>query len=223
MKWGILKLIGKLITISGLDGAGKTTQIDLMTEYLDDQNISVKYIWSRGGYTPGFLLLKDIIRKLAGKKVPSAGRSSEREKKLKNPKIAKLWLRIAIIDLFFLYVVYFRFLILLRKTIIADRYIWDTLIDFRLNFEVVDVEKMFLWKVLVFCAPTPNYPLYLDIPLEVSVDRLSRKNEPFPDSEQTLSNRLDNYKKLNEQAKWKSINAMQPIENVYDDIVKVIR
>jgi len=219
----MLRVFGKLITISGLDGAGKTTQIDLMTRYLNDQNISVRYVWSRGGYTPGFLLLKDVIRKLAGKKVPSAGRTSEREKKLKNPKIAKLWLTIAIIDMFFLYVVYFRLLMLLRKTIIADRYIWDTLIDFRLNFEVIDIEKMFLWKLLVFCSPIPDYPLYLDIPLEVSVDRLSRKDEPFPDSEETLSNRLDNYKKLNEQANWKSVDAIQPIENVYDDIIKVIK
>ncbi|AKF25186.1 hypothetical protein YH65_07110 [Sulfurovum lithotrophicum] len=213
-------MLGKLITISGLDGAGKTTQIDLMTEYLNKKNISVKYIWSRGGYTPGFLLLKDIIRKLAGKKVPSAGRTSEREKKLKNPKIAKLWLTIAIIDLFFLYAVYFRLLMLFGRTIIADRYIWDTLIDFRLNFENINVEKMFLWKVLVFCAPVPDVPLYLDIPLDISVDRLSRKDEPFPDSKETLSNRLDNYKELNEQAKWKSIDAMQPIEKVHSDIVK---
>ncbi len=216
-------MFGKLITISGLDGAGKTTQIDLITQYLNDQNISVKYIWSRGGYTPGFLLLKNVIRKLAGKKVPSAGRTVEREKKLKNPKIAKLWLTIAIIDLFFLYVVYFRFLMLLRKTIIADRYIWDTLIDFKLNFDFIDVEKMFVWKVLVFCAPKPDFPLYLDISLERSMERLATKNEPFPDSEETLSNRLDNYKKLNEQANWKSVNAMQPIENVYDDIIKVIK
>ena len=215
-------MIGRLISISGLDGAGKTTQIDLMTQYLHDQNISVKYIWSRGGYTPGFLLLKNILRKLAGKKMPRAGRNSEREKKLQNPKIAKLWLTIAIIDMLFLYAVYFRILMLFGRTIIADRYIWDTLIDFRLNFKNIDVEKMFLWKVLVFCIPKPDVALYLDIPLEVSVDRLSRKDEPFPDSKETLSNRLDNYKKLNKQAKWKYINAMQSIEKVHNDIIKVL-
>lgn len=214
---------GMLITISGLDGAGKTTQIDLMTQYLNDQNISVKYIWSRGGYTPGFLLLKDVIRKLAGKKVPSSGRTSEREKKLKNPKLAKLWLTIAIIDLFLLYAIYFRFLMFFKKTIIADRYIWDTLIDFRLNFDFIDVEKMLVWKVLVFSSPTPTFPLYLDISLERSIERLSTKNEPFPDSEETLSNRLNNYQKLYKQASWISINAMQPIKNVYNNLIKVIK
>jgi len=216
-------MLGKLITISGLDGAGKTTQINLMTEYLHNKNISVCYIWSRGGYTPGFLLLKKIIRKLTGKKMPVAGRTSEREKKLKNPKVAKIWLNIAIIDMFFLYAIYFRCLILLKKTIIADRYIWDTLIDFKLNFDFIEIEKMFAWKVLIYCIPSPDFPLYLDISLEKALKRLSTKDEPFPDSEQTLSNRLDNYKKINKKARWNTINAMQSIENVYADITKVLK
>ncbi len=216
-------MFGKLITISGLDGAGKTTQIDLMTEYLHSQNISVKYIWSRGGYTPGFLFLKDILRKLLGKKVAPSGRTEARAKKLGNPKIAKLWLSIAILDLLFLYAVYFRILMLFGKTIIADRYIWDTLIDFRLNFENIDVEKMFLWKFLIFCAPIPDSPIYLDIPLDVSVDRLSRKDEPFPDSAETLGKRLENYRSLMTRANWKSINAIQSIAEVQNDILKVLK
>jgi dTMP kinase len=47
------KLPGKLISFEGLDGAGKTTQIDLLTRWLDERHVS--YIRTRepGGTPPG--------------------------------------------------------------------------------------------------------------------------------------------------------------------------
>ena len=52
----------KLITLSGLDSAGKSTQIEKLESYFLSNNIKVKVIWSRGGYTPLFNVLKYILR-----------------------------------------------------------------------------------------------------------------------------------------------------------------
>ena len=42
----------KLITFSGLDSAGKSTQIDKVINYLNLKKQKVRLVWSRGGYTP---------------------------------------------------------------------------------------------------------------------------------------------------------------------------
>jgi len=52
--------MAKIIFFSGLDGAGKSTQIDILKNHYLNQNKKVYYFWSRGGYTPGFQRLKNI-------------------------------------------------------------------------------------------------------------------------------------------------------------------
>ena len=65
---------GSLFVFSGLDGAGKSTQIDLLTARLRQDGTRSQVLWSRGGYTPGMLLLKRIARRLLGKsRVPAPG------------------------------------------------------------------------------------------------------------------------------------------------------
>ncbi|MBI9070771.1 MAG: hypothetical protein JEY94_04195 [Melioribacteraceae bacterium] len=212
---------GKIIAFSGLDGSGKSTQIDLLKQYLSSKNIKTKYIWSRGGYTPLFNLAKSFARRLLGKKVAKPGRNNQREKQISKPLIAKVWLLIAMFDLFLLYGIYFRILRLFGYYIIADRYIWDTLIDFRLNFSTHNIENWFTWKMTLFLIPNPSAPIYLDIPLEISLERLSKKDEPFPDSAEVLKNRLDNYNELITND-WFRVNANDQIEVIHNNILKAV-
>ena len=51
-----------LIEFSGLDCAGKSTQIDLLKKDLENGGLVVKVVWSRGGYTPGIMWLKNLVR-----------------------------------------------------------------------------------------------------------------------------------------------------------------
>ena len=47
-----------LLTFSGLDGAGKSTQINLLVDWFEKRGNKVSCLWARGGYTPGFEILK---------------------------------------------------------------------------------------------------------------------------------------------------------------------
>ena len=47
-----------IVAISGLDGAGKSTQIDLLSKSLSAKGVRVRFLWARGGYTPGFEFIK---------------------------------------------------------------------------------------------------------------------------------------------------------------------
>ena len=86
-----------LIEFSGLDCAGKSTQIGFVKSYLEEKGYRVQVIWSRGGYTPGIEALKNIVRK-GGNKKPEEQSVEERNAKMaREPQGGKLllWLSIA--------------------------------------------------------------------------------------------------------------------------------
>ena len=88
-----------IIAISGLDGSGKSTQIEELMRRLRNDGYKVKFIWARGGYTPGFEFIKKCLRRILGQQLPLPGHSNMREKKLGSPFIQRIWLIIAIADL----------------------------------------------------------------------------------------------------------------------------
>lgn len=183
-----------IIAFSGLDGAGKSTQIGLLESYLKKYDKKVKLFWSRGGYTPGMQFLKDLMRKSKNSKIPSIeGHSKEREKSFSNPFVRKTWLSLAILDLIFFYGIYLRFKSIFGCTVICDRYIFDTHIDFKLNFPQENVDRWLLWNILLVFAKKPKRHFILTISVKESIRRSALKDEPFPDSKETLDLRLKEY------------------------------
>jgi thymidylate kinase len=183
-----------MIAFSGLDGAGKSTQIELLKSYVEDSGGKVKLFWSRGGYTPGMLVLKSVLRKSNNTKIPlNNGDSKQREESFSNPYVRKIWLSLAIVDLIFFYCIYLRFQSILGFKVICDRYIFDTQIDFILNFPQENVEKWWLLKLLLLFSPTPKRHFVLTITVEESIRRSALKNESFSDSVETLKLRLKDY------------------------------
>jgi thymidylate kinase len=209
---------GAIIVFSGLDGAGKSTQIDLLMERLHQQGEKTTYIWLRGGYTTLFGSGKAVLRRLLRKSLPSPGRSSERTQTLGKPWVRRAWLTVAILDLFRICAVQLRWWRWRGSVVICDRYIWDTLIDFRLNFPEEIVEKWLLWKILVWVTPCPTQSFLMVVPVEESVRRSQLKNVPFPDSQEVLESRLKNYSSLSECGHWYVLDGREQREVLADTI-----
>jgi dTMP kinase len=209
-----------IIVFSGTDGAGKSTQIEQLMSAYKEQGYSVKYVWARGGYTPLFSWAKGVARKLLRKKLPAAGQSKAREKILKKGPVSRLWLGIATVDLILLYAVYVRGLSLFGRVVVCDRYIEDTGLDFIHNFGESFKPDGFLWRMLQWLAPRPDYAFLLTVPVDVSLHRSKLKNEPFPDSPETLHWRLDQY--MNESIfpadVFIKIECQQPVEAIQEMI-----
>lgn len=214
---------GAIISFSGIDGAGKSTQIEFLLTYLNEIGQKPIYYWSRGGYTKPFNSLKGFIRKILGKKVPPSGHSIQREQALGKPWIRDLWLSLAIIDLLLIYGIYFRLLKFIGRVVIADRYISDTLIDFYLNFPSVDIDKRFIWKSLARLAPVPDIQFMLLIPVNESLKRSKLKSEPFPDSEETLKQRIQFYQLISAKERYKNVDCLQSIQSVKEQILRYIK
>lgn len=183
-----------LISFSGIDGSGKSTHIENLIEYLEDNGSNPVYLWTRGGYTPLFNTLKKVLRKVSGKRiVPESGHSKQRQQYFSRKGVRKLWLGIALIDLIFVYGIAIRWWNLLGRTVICDRYIWDTLIDFRMNFPEERVEDWPLWRFLYRVTPYPDIKFLLQVPLDESIRRTILKDEPFSDSAAVRAKRLEDY------------------------------
>jgi len=209
-----------LIALSGIDGAGKSTQLDLIKQSLESKNQKVISLWTRGGNTPGINLAKNFLRKIAGKKLPAAGRSSKRDEMLGNFWIQRFWLLLAIIDLIRIYGINIRLYLYTGNFVICDRYLWDTLIDFKIMFPKIQIENWFIWKLLVWVSPVPKKSVLLIIPEKISEERCAKKYEPFPDTPKRRATRFRLYKNASKNGYWNVIDATKSVNQVFTAIFK---
>jgi len=182
-----------IVVFSGLDGSGKTTQIEILKRKFTAKKMRCKVLWARGGYTPGFEFVKKLLRKIIGKRLAPQGAIVERRAQLNRPFVQNLWLFVAIFDLILFWVVYTRILSMLGFIIICDRYIDDTLLDFRRNFSNSNFERSLIWRLLNYLIPPADECFLFWVPISVSEERSLEKGEPFPDDRDTLEWRLNAY------------------------------
>ena len=81
----------------------------------------------------------------------------------------------------------------MRYTIICDRYLIDTIIDFNIAYPNEKIENWILWKLLYKTALKPDFHFISTIPVNESVVRSKQKFEPFPDTPEVLKKRLKFY------------------------------
>lgn len=222
-----------IIAFSGTDGAGKSTQIDALSQAIEGAGYKTAYIWARGGYTPLLRAVKAPVLRVLGRN-PNAetaaaqkfgGYSNRRANLMRRPIISRIWLVVAIIDLALLYGVYVRYLSLRGRIVICDRYTGDTRIDFARNFPDTYNERGLLWRLLTTVAPRPDLHILLTVPVDVSVARSLAKKEPFPDDVSTLRFRLERYQSLPEFSADRvlPLGGTAPIDEIAAEIRNAVR
>ena len=210
-----------MISFSGIDCGGKSTQIEKINEYLKAKGKRCKIIHSRGGYTPLLESVKTLIRKDKG------GKSEESEKYRAevhgSPKKRKLLLWLSICDLALYYGVWFRLVELFGTTILADRYFWDSYIDFKMKYPEFDFERWFVWKFAKAIHKKPKKSIIYTIPAELSMYRSTLKDEPWPEPVEVRRDRIDRYMVEIENGRWKNvIDATTSIDEVFEETIRAI-
>lgn len=167
----------------------------------------------RGGYTPWFeWIKKQAKRVLPERAFPPSGPNPERDIAFRRPLVRKIWIALALLDLIRVCSLIIRWRLARGEVVIADRYIWDTLIDFRLNHPNIKTERSLLWRILLRLAPVPHASFVIFVPVEESIRRSKRKNEPFPDPPETLAARLEQYESLAFRGGWHRLDGLNPID-----------
>ena len=205
-----------MISFSGIDCSGKSTQIDLLVKELEEKGKKCEVIWSRGGYTPGMDLINMILR--SGKVTTKEERLEQSAKVNENPQKRKLLFLLSLMDLWRFYTFSLR-IKGIGKEIICDRYIWDTYIDFKMKYPEYDFENGFWWKLTLKTMVKPKPSFCLFIPAEMSMYRSTLKDEPFPESIEVRQERIDWYMRELKNKRWQyEIDATKSIDEVYAQI-----
>jgi len=209
-----------MISFSGIDCGGKSTQIENLCKEFEKRSIRHQVVWSRGGYTPGIEAIKKLIR---GKKTYSNEEFVKNSEIVhSNPKKHKILLYASLIDLWFYYSVVMR-IKGIGKTIICDRYIWDTYIDFKIKYGEYDFENGFWWKLTLKTMAKPKYSFVLFITPEESMRRSGLKYEPFPEKIEIRKKRIDMYVDELKNNRWNTVvDAMVSADEVFSQICKTL-
>jgi dTMP kinase len=211
----------KMISFSGIDCGGKSTQMEKLHDFYLKHNVSCKMIHSRGGYTPLLEFVKKLVRHDKG----DHSEDSERARKEihGSPRKRKILLWLSILDLSLYYGIWFRLVELFGTTILADRYLWDSYIDFKMKYVEIDFERWFVWKLAVSVCLKPEHSLIYTIPAEVSIYRSTLKEEPWPEPIEVRRERIDWYMKEIANSRWQHvIDATSSINDVFVETLKAI-
>ena len=210
-----------MISFSGIDCAGKSTQLEIIKKCLDKKGIKSRVIWSRGGYTSWIEGIKNLLRK--DTYYSDEQKQEYREAFKKSSMKQKLLLWSSICDLIRYYGIVFRFIEMKGTLILCDRYIWDTYIDFKMKYPTINFEKWFIWKLMIKTIKKPKVSIIFTIPIDVSMQRSIEKDDPHSEPYDFRYERLKLYQEEINNGRWQHvIDAEMTIDKVAKEVRKLV-
>ena len=211
-----------IVSFSGIDSAGKTTQIDLLLEYCKEHNIKAKKVWGKARVTPGVIALKELFRK--DKNLNAEEKVEYREEVFKNPVKEKLLYIASMLDLCWYWGIYYRLLNLVNQYVICDRYLWDTYVEINCDFAGIDINKSLLWKIVRTIVPKPKVSFVFVVPADVSLARDREKNAAGIEKIEVKKKKIDLYMKCIDANCWTNVmDGMNPIDELNKQVIDILK
>lgn len=228
--------MGKRIALIGLDGSGKSANIDEMKQ--DSDYSKYKFVWARWKpmlLKPAYILLEKRVsgrNKNIDKHIRVDGKSGEKQARLNadynaksglkgkifgNPIIRGIWMFLALVDYFFQFYIKILPLMLVGKNVIFDRFYLDLFVDQGINFGYSPKRICQEIRKYRFLFPKMDRFVYIRVSPETCY---MRKND-IPNMDY-LNRRYAIYECLSKESSWITINGELSFPEVNAQIKKVI-
>lgn len=212
-----------LVAFSGVDCAGKSTQIELLRQYFVSHGMRCAVFWYRPGYSRELQWCKDRVRPLLRKVRSRKSQTTAAGAQNKDPRIpAPVWVTAAFFDAVFQWAAKLRILMCRNDVVICDRYIDDARLDIAFKYPDFILGDP-LFAPLSHLIPKPDLHILLWLPYEEMIARATRKNEPFPDDPQTRRLRYRAYGFMSDLPKMSVIDASGSVEQTHGRILDEVR
>jgi thymidylate kinase len=207
---------GILVAFSGVDGSGKSTQVDLLEESFERVNVQVLRIRSRWRPVLSLPLLV-VMRRLGYARVHRAGGVYIVETRLPSRGgLTSLWCILTQVENIVKTGVKLVFPLLLGRTVICDRYALDMVVDGMAGLHDKPGYTRLGFRLLRF-LPKPNHAFFMDIDPEVAF-----KRKPDLPSLEDYVERLQLYRELSSSWGITIVNARVSADAIHRKVWKTI-
>lgn len=203
-----------LITLSGVDCCGKSTQLELLRQHFVSCGQSCATLWYRPGYSKELQALKSVVRPIFRRRASKAALGAP----LPLAAPPALWIFTAGLDAIVQWGLKLRFLLARYDVVLCDRYIEDAQLDLAFKFPDAFLGES-LFKAVARTFPRPTRAFFLRIPLDVAIKRAAAKHEPFPDDDKTRKLRHRAYEFFADDPSIITIDATASIDAIHRQIV----
>ena len=179
LAWGVkLKLRisgqrGMLISLSGIDGSGKTVHAQALVDAFATSEITACCFWSRSGASAW---MGRLSRMMSGKQDRTTVRDTasalaRRRQRLHHPLLRLGWLILTLADLVVRYNLRVRLPRLVGGVVVCDRYIHDAMVEIAASLPESNTWARWAERLLTTLCPRQDIAWLLDVPAEVGAER----------------------------------------------------
>ena len=211
-----------LVSISGVDGAGKSTQARALRSAFQTCAIRTRTVWARGGASSLAAGLIGLGRRLIGAGDDArAGRGADEEARraalFRRPIARRGWPWLILIDLTWAYLRRVRWPLLRGRVVICDRYVADALAEMGGRLGEARVMQRLPCRLLRRLNPRPHLAWYLEV--APAAARARQPAEVQQGTPQLAERQITVYNRLLEAGELRRVDGSLPPEEIGDRLV----
>lgn len=209
---------GRIISVSGIDGSGKTTIIENLTAELEQAGVSTSYVWLRYNHYLTKILL--VFCRLIGLTVYEnfEGGRVGYHNFYKSKIISYLFIWLTWIDTLIATLVTVYFPVMMGKTVVCDRWIADILIDLHLDTHLPVNKSGFAFKA--FYSLIPKSALILMVDRSFDAIYQAREEHAY---DKHLEKRFQCYQQLRDSGLCRVIDNTKSMDFTIEQVREVLQ
>ena len=209
------------ICFIGIDGSGKTSLAKGLVKSTPRLGIKSKYVRCRFESFKLLWVFIEMVKKLlaiSGKKKTDNSPEGTRTRRqlFKNSFFSRVYESLVLFDYFWQILFKVRLPLVLGRSLICDRYIYDTVVDLVVDFGSHETETRKLTRTFLSIAPKPDLVFLVDSPVEAAYERNLLKSDGI--QLDYISERRDVYLSLGKRHEITVLNGTHNLEELKNSV-----